>query len=456
MLKSLGPEELWKQTIHAGVITAKKMLTAFGMRPPPFMEGSDDTAYWTLLALAMKRERGRRLKLDKYNTIDDAVDLLRKSKNIIVLTGAGISTSLGIPDFRSKGTGLYSKLAHLGLSDPQEVFDINVFKDDPSVFYTIAKDILPSGDRFSPTHQFIKLLQDKGKLLTNYSQNIDNLEARAGVQSDKLVQCHGSFATASCVKCGHRVPGEAIFPEIRAQKIPKCRKCALKKKNQPAPSSRKRKMGKDGTEKKGGRRRPGEYDSNSDSEFDFPEACGVMKPDITFFGEKLPDLFHDRLAENDRDKVDLCVVIGTSLKVAPVSEVPAFLPPGVPQIYISRTPVSHVQFDIDLLGDCDIVVAELCHRLGWQLNHEMVPKNQVVEVTSEEGFESRHVFKQVQPVVVEEKHEDEVICAGQGEPLVFEQEGKQNAPKTKGPAATKGGATVTARIQKELDEAVCG
>ena len=62
----------------------------------------------------------------------------------------------------------------------------------------------------------------------------------------------------------------------------------------------------------------------------------LLQPDITFFGEGLPNEFFERIRKHDRDMVDLVVVIGTSLKVAPVSEVPQFVPPDVPQIYISR------------------------------------------------------------------------------------------------------------------------
>ncbi|RDL41840.1 Uncharacterized protein BP5553_01819 [Venustampulla echinocandica] len=389
-LRDLGPEEFCKRTVEAGTITAKKLLTAFNIRPPAFLDDSPDDAYYGLLSLGISRELSKRIKIPLYNTIDDAVELIKKSRNIIVLTGAGISTSLGIPDFRSKDTGLYSKLQHLGLSDPQEVFDIHVFREDPNYFYTVARDILPSGDRFTPTHAFIHLLQQKGKLLTNYSQNIDNIEATVGILPEKLIQCHGSFATASCIECKHQVPGEKIFPDIRAGRIPRCDRCIENLRKLRAPAAMKRKRSANGQDKKR-RRRDVDSDSSEEEDYDIP-AVGVMKPDITFFGEPLPDRFSDRLTNHDKDKVDLVIVIGTSLKVAPVSEVVPYLPSNIPQMYISRTPVSHVNFDVDMLGDCDVVVAELCRRAGWDLQHPMIPEDQKVEVTLQEGFPSRHVF----------------------------------------------------------------
>ncbi|KAJ3954128.1 NAD-dependent histone deacetylase sir2 [Colletotrichum tropicale] len=388
-LRALGPAEFCRRTVDAGSYTAKKLLSAFGIKPPNFLEGAEDEAYFSILSLAISRELSKRAKLWRFNTVDDAVELLNKSQNIIVLTGAGISTSLGIPDFRSKG-GLYSQLEHLGLNDPQEVFDISVFKQDPTIFYTVAKDILPSTNRFTPTHAFISMLQKKGKLLTNYTQNIDNLEAKAGISADKMVQCHGSFATATCVQCGFKCVGDDIFPDIKAGKIPRCPRCIQ---NLRPNGSTKRKRSA-GTERK--RRRFSSDDSTTDDEYDIPTA-GVMKPDITFFGEALPDEFSRRLTEHDRDKVDLVIVIGTSLKVTPVSEIVSWLPGNIPQIYISRQAVSHINFDIDLLGDCDVVVSELCRRAGWPLQHEMVPEDQVVDVRPEGSCVSRHVFEVVRP-----------------------------------------------------------
>ncbi|KAF7560577.1 hypothetical protein G7046_g3571 [Stylonectria norvegica] len=388
-LREQGPAIFCQRTVDAGRYTAKKLLSAFGIKAPAFLEGEDDEAYFSLLSLAITRELSKRAKLARYNSVDDAVNLIQKSNNIILLTGAGISTSLGIPDFRSKGTGLYSKLEHLGLNDPQEVFDIDVFKQDPSIFYSVAKDILPTTDRYTPTHKFIAMLNERGKLLTNYSQNIDNLEVKAGVPKDKLIQCHGSFGTASCVQCGYQTAGEKIFHEIKADKIPRCPRCiqTLRVAN-GGTVKRKRSAG---AEKK--RRRWSADDTSDDeSDYDVPTA-GVMKPDITFFGEALPDEFSKRLTEHDRDKVDLVVVIGTSLKVTPVSEIVSWLPSHIPQLYISRQAVTHINFDIDLLGDCDVVVAELCRRLDWPMKHEMVPKGQKVDVRTEEGYKSRHVFE---------------------------------------------------------------
>ena len=86
----MGEDQFVKETVEAGTITAKKLCTAFGIRPPSFLEGAPDEAYYPLLGLAISRELSKRVKLPQCNTVEDAVDLLKKSKNIIVLTGAGV------------------------------------------------------------------------------------------------------------------------------------------------------------------------------------------------------------------------------------------------------------------------------------------------------------------------------------------------------------------------------
>ena len=308
-------------------------------------------------------------------------------------------------------TGFYDRLVANGLmdkiSEPSEVFDLHVFNDDASIFYSVARDVLPPEEstgkpRFTPTHAFIKLLEDEGRLLTNYTQNIDNIESLVRISKDKLIQCHGSFATATCQKCGHKIPGEAIFPQIRRQEIAYCTECDKPRQPESDLSDRKRKRTPDATSaiestngnkpNKKPRRTPSFSSTSSDSESSSSlDGPGVYKPDITFFGEDLPEDFHARILL-DRNLVDLVIVIGTSLKVAPVANIPSVLDPDVPQIYISKSRCSHIDFDIEFNGECDVVMAELARRLGWDLKHDMVSGvGARVETLEGEGLGHRHL-----------------------------------------------------------------
>src|SRR5277367_5507152 len=116
----------------------------------------------------------------------------------------------------------------------QDMFDIEVFRNDPRIFYSFARQVLPSTTAFSPTHAFLKLLQDKNKLLRVYTQNIDNLEQLAGIREDKLVQCHGSFATASCMRCKLQVSGDEIREDVINGVVPKCPACEAERERQAA------------------------------------------------------------------------------------------------------------------------------------------------------------------------------------------------------------------------------
>lgn len=126
------------------------------------------------------------------------------------------------------------------------MFDIEVFRNDPRIFYSFARQILPSTTSFSPTHAFLRLLQDKNKLLRVYTQNIDNLEQLAGVRQDKLVQCHGSFATASCMRCKLQVSGDEIREDIFNGVVPKCPACEVEREqSQKTKNPKKRKRNTD-------------------------------------------------------------------------------------------------------------------------------------------------------------------------------------------------------------------
>jgi hypothetical protein len=108
---------------------------------------------------SQKRER-----IENLSTVSDVVKLIKKSNNILIITGAGVSVSCGIPDFRSKN-GIYSRLNEFELSDPQEMFDIRYFRERPETFYSFANEIYPANFTPSSSHLFIKMIQDKGKLL---------------------------------------------------------------------------------------------------------------------------------------------------------------------------------------------------------------------------------------------------------------------------------------------------
>ncbi|KAL5107436.1 NAD-dependent protein deacetylase sirtuin-1 [Taenia crassiceps] len=340
--------------ISAGYNNPRLLLTRiFGVNPgvlPP-----DAGSVWGIL-FSLLSETNSRKRLKQYSTMESVIQLLRDRSRILVLTGAGISVSCGIPDFRSRN-GVYARLARdfPDLRSPQDMFDLQYFLRNPNPFFNFAKELFPGHFKPSYAHRFIRLLERKSKLLRNYTQNIDTLEQVAGIEN--VVQCHGSFATASCVSCGHQVRGEDIREAIMAQRIPYCPRCRpdIGLKGEPAMTA------------------VGAADVNTapDTSPSSPSSSvhGVMKPDIVFFGEGLPVEFHESLHQDLRE-VDLVLVMGSSLKVRPVSHIPDSVPAKVPQILINRESLSNHNFDTELLGDCDVILEHLCRQLGWNVDED--------------------------------------------------------------------------------------
>jgi len=128
------------------------------------------------------------------------------------------------------------------------------------------------------------------------------------------------------------VPGNVIEREIMQGEVPLCKSC--------------NDSGKDWRKARNNRKKhSAQSDSEDEDEPLFPP--WIMKPDITFFGEKLTDSFEECLVK-DRDQVDLILIIGTSLKVAPVSDIITHMPHSVPQILINKTPVVHINPDVGI------------------------------------------------------------------------------------------------------------
>lgn len=238
--------------------------------------------------------------------------------------------SAGIPDFRSPGTGLvrcsplqralrrrdallaqYSMLEEHGMEHPEDMFDLEEFRANPRPFYILARSMFPGRHCPTKAHAFIRVLAEKGLLLRLYTQvrpctapcagalalillpqNIDTLDRVAGLPDDIVVEAHGSFHTARCTEC------QAVRAATRALRLP------------PSPLS-----------PRCGRLRAQPADMGEVRRFVMAgevahcAVCeGVVKPDITFFGESLPARFFACMRE-DLPKADLLVVIGSSLSV---------------------------------------------------------------------------------------------------------------------------------------------
>jgi NAD-dependent SIR2 family protein deacetylase len=263
----------------------------------------------------------QQLRLDiKKEKVQKRVDkiingiLAKKYENVIVMLGAGASTSAGIPDFRSAG-GLYDQLRDFGVEKGETVFDIDYFRKDSSLFYRFASMLLPDVTKFKPTitHKFVKKLNDYGVLLRCYTQNIDSLEMYAGIPEEKMVYAHGNFNSFHCLECKYRTElTDEMKKLIQEQKIVKC-----------------------------------PYDDTA------------LKPSVVFFGEDLPKRYHD-LSGPDFLKCDCLIVIGTSLKVYPFAGLVRNVKHYIPRLLVNREEVGNFfdfqkkdSRDVFIPGDCD-------------------------------------------------------------------------------------------------------
>ena len=271
-----------------------------------------------------------------------------KASKIVVLTGAGISCSAGIPDFRSINTGLYSNLQKYNLLKPSDIFDINYFVKDPVPFFDLCPSLLPG--KYQPTfiHYFCSYLARIGLLHRHYTQNIDGLERIAGVPKELLVEAHGSFYSAHCHLCKR----EYSYNEIRDRIDGTVLHC------------------------------------------DDPSCEGFIKPDIVFFHEQLPKRF-DILSRTDLRTCDLLIIIGTSLKVQPFGSLPGVVSDDIPRVLINNEKVaSYYEEQIDIGGSINIVLPPN-HRSLLRYDHSSNKRdvfiggdcqNAIIEISKELGW----------------------------------------------------------------------
>ncbi|XP_063306728.1 NAD-dependent protein deacetylase sirtuin-2 [Pelobates fuscus] len=307
--------------------------------------------------------------------------LSEKCKNVVCMVGAGISTSAGIPDFRSPGSGLYSNLQKYNLPYPEAIFQIGFFKENPEPFFALARELYPG--QFKPTicHYFIRLLKEKGLLLRCYSQNIDTLERVAGLSSDDLVEAHGTFHTSHCVGtfCKAEYSLSWMKEKIFSDVIPKCEKCNH-----------------------------------------------LVKPDIVFFGESLPSRFFST-AKSDFPKIDLLIVMGTSLQVQPFASLVSKVPISTPRLLINKEKTGEgetffsflglgggMDFDSDKayrdvawLGNCDDGCLALAESLGWKAELEELVKKEhaAIDAASQKSEKKTEQKEETKTDQKEEKKE---------------------------------------------------
>lgn len=206
---------------------------------------------------------------DTQQRINRAAALIANSSYIVALTGAGISTPSGIPDFRSSGSGLWEKV------NPLVVASAASFRLQPQAFYAwarpLAKKLLEAEP--NPAHQALAELEEMGLLKAVITQNIDDLHQKAG--SKRVLELHGNMRRATCLKCRKVVPILQIIEQfLDKDEVPTC-------------------------------------------------SCGgLLKPNVVLIGEQLPRWVLLE-AWGEAERCDLMLVLGSSLEIVPAAEIPS-------------------------------------------------------------------------------------------------------------------------------------
>jgi NAD-dependent deacetylase len=253
------------------------------------------------------------------NLIFKAAECLMRSRSAIALTGAGISTESGIPDFRSPG-GLWTRV------DPAE-FSIDRFLQDPARFWRLHLGLKASGDfdlaaaNPNPAHYALARMEQMGILKCIITQNVDNLHQRAG--SVEVVEFHGNLLRACCLKCHAKEPIEDV--EVRLSEgseddAPRCQRCD-----------------------------------------------GLLKPDAVFFGEPIPSKAL-MVSDVQAHKCDLLLIIGTSLQVYPAAQIPISAkiknpPATVVEVNLEPSALNEQVTDYLLLGSAGEILTKIVEAL---------------------------------------------------------------------------------------------
>lgn len=242
-----------------------------------------------------------------------AIELMRQAKSVVALTGAGISTPSGIPDFRSPESGVWDHV------DPLEVASIYALRHNPSAFFNWFRPLVATilKAKPNPAHYALASLEANGRLRAIITQNIDLLHTLAGSQT--VFEVHGSLRQATCLGCQAKVEGQPLLQTlVTTSEIPRCVHCGH-----------------------------------------------ILKPNVILFGELLPALTM-YLAQQAARECDLMLVAGSSLEVAPAGDLPMVAKQAGAQLIIVNLGPTHMDRQADLVFRED--VAELLPQLAAPFN----------------------------------------------------------------------------------------
>lgn len=244
--------------------------------------------------------------------IEYAAELLAKARHAVVLTGAGLSTPSGIPDFRSEGTGLWSR------DEPLEVASLSTFRTAPEQFFRwfhpLASQIFNA--RPNAGHLALAEWEAQGRIQAVITQNIDMLHQKAG--SRRVIEMHGTLRTLSCTQCYRQQGYEDYLPAfIEHGTIPRC-----------------------------------------------PHCGAVLKPDVILFGEQLPQKAWYE-AQREARSCDLMMVVGSSLEVLPVAGLPMQAIDRGAHLIIINNSITYlnVRADVVLREDAAHILPAISERL---------------------------------------------------------------------------------------------
>ncbi len=251
--------------------------------------------------------------------IQRAVDLLSQAQHAVALTGAGIGTPSGIPDFRSHDTGLWANY------NPMDIATIYAFRHRPEEFFNWIRPLAHQMIDAQPNaaHRALADLEAVGKLDAIITQNIDGLHQRAGAHD--VIELHGNIYTATCIRCYHVFASDVFLRTLIDEgRVPLC-----------------------------------------------PDCGSILKPNVILFGEALP-VQALMAAKRATTRCDLMIVIGSSLEVAPASDLPmAALARQAKLIIVNRDPTYlDSRADVTLCDDLAAVLPELAAACIKQQLHD--------------------------------------------------------------------------------------